>query len=484
MRFSQARSQRNRSIGSEHAMIDRDELEIGQSAQKNPSQWLQRARESRESERVGVLLLNLGGPETLDDVEPFLYNLFRDPDIIRLPRQLQFLQTIVASVISKSRAPKSRKAYASIGGGSPLRRITNEQKNALKAAIRRKGFESCECYVGMRYWKPFTEDAIEEIKRDRITRLVVLPLYPQFSISTSGSSLRLLEEIFREDDVLKRLNMQHTVIPSWYSRPGYVRSMAKMIKKTLESEAFVDAPEKPVVFFSAHGVPTSYVLEGGDPYKDEMEECVKLITDELKMIGCEGYKHVLAYQSRVGPVEWLKPYTDDTIRALGDQGTKALCAVPVSFVSEHIETLEEMDQEYRELAEESGIEYWGRVPALDCDEIFIDDLADAVVEALPSSTTTTSQSQSSKNTTTSTTKEIVPSKTSVDEILSAYDSKDLTIPTREFTYETDDVLPFIAVSAFCLFLGIQVRLGIEGIFAPGAGIVPDGLGGSDFFPFQ
>ena len=143
MRFSKARSQRNRSIGSEHAMIDRDELEIGQSAQKNPSQWLQRARESKESERVGVLLLNLGGPETLDDVEPFLYNLFRDPDIIRLPRQLQFLQTIVASVISKSRAPKSRKAYASIGGGSPLRRITNEQKNALKAAIRRKGFESC-----------------------------------------------------------------------------------------------------------------------------------------------------------------------------------------------------------------------------------------------------------------------------------------------------------------------------------------------------
>merc|ERR1719353_2710176 len=157
------------------------------------------------------------------------------------------------------------------------------------------------------------------------------------------------------------------VIPSWYSRPGYVSSMAKLIKNTLESEAFKDAPDNPVVFFSAHGVPTSYVSEGGDPYKDEMEECVKLITNELKKIGCEGYKHV-------------------TIRALGNKGTKALCAVPVSFVSEHIETLEEIDQEYRELAEESGIEYWGRVPALDCDEVFIDDLANAVVEALPAST--------------------------------------------------------------------------------------------------
>ncbi len=377
--------------------------------------------------------------------------------------------------MSKSRAPKSKEAYESIGGGSPLRRITDEQSEALKKSLISKGLTNVKTYVGMRYWKPFTEEAIENIKRDRITRLVVLPLYPQFSISTSGSSLRLLEEIFREDPILSTGVLQHTVIPSWYSRPGYVSSMAKLIKNTLESEAFKDAPDKPVVFFSAHGVPTSYVSEGGDPYKDEMEECVKLITNELKKIGCEGYKHVLAYQSRVGPVEWLKPYTDDTIRALGNKGTKALCAVPVSFVSEHIETLEEIDQEYRELAEESGIEYWGRVPALDCDEVFIDDLANAVVEALPAST---AAALSNITTTTNTNNvnfddsEIVPSKSSVEELLSVYDNLDLRIPTREFTYEADDVLPFVAVAAFCLFLGIQIRLGMEGIFVPGGGIIP------------
>ena len=391
---------------------------------------------------------------------------------------LQFLQQFVATLVSKSRAPKSKEAYESIGGGSPLRRITDEQSEALKKSLVSKGLTNVKTYVGMRYWKPFTEEAIENIKRDRITRLVVLPLYPQFSISTSGSSLRLLEKIFREDPILSAGVLQHTVIPSWYSRPGYVSSMAKLIKNTLESDAFKDAPDKPVVFFSAHGVPTSYVSEGGDPYKDEMEECVKLITNELKKIGCEGYKHVLAYQSRVGPVEWLKPYTDDTIRALGNKGVKAMCAVPVSFVSEHIETLEEIDQEYRELAEENGIEYWGRVPALDCDEVFIDDLANAVVEALPAnavaalSDITTNISNNANLASNMDGSEIVPSKSSVEELLSVYDNLDLRIPTREFMYEADDVLPFVAVAAFCLFLGIQVRLGMEGIFVPGGGIIP------------
>jgi protoporphyrin/coproporphyrin ferrochelatase len=136
------------------------------------------------------------------------------------------------------------------------------------------------------------------------------------------------------------------------------------------------------LFFSAHGVPKSYVDEAGDPYKEEMEECVALIMNELKQRGVPN-DHTLAYQSRVGPVEWLKPYTDDSIRALGEQGCKSLLAVPISFVSEHIETLEEIDMEYRELAEESGIEHWGRVPALNVNPTFIGDLADAVIEALP-----------------------------------------------------------------------------------------------------
>ena len=345
------------------------------------------SRDAEPAERVGILLLNLGGPEKLDDVQPFLYNLFADPDIIRLPGALQFLQAPLAALLSNSRAPKSREAYESIGGGSPLRRITDEQASALRDSLLGKGQEA-KVYVGMRYWKPFTEDAVEQIKADGITKLVVLPLYPQFSISTSGSSLRLLEQIFGDDEYLQR-EMTHTVIPSWYQRPGYVRSMAELIAAEIRKpDSAFDSPEEPIVFFSAHGVPVSYVEDAGDPYKEEMEECVRLIVDELKKMGVRN-DHVLAYQSRVGPVEWLKPYTDDVIRELGEKGTKAMVAVPISFVSEHIETLEEIDMEYRELAEESGVEKWGRVPALDTDPTFIDDLADAVMESLESMRATT-----------------------------------------------------------------------------------------------
>lgn len=327
-------------------------------------------------EKIGVLLLNLGGPETLDDVQPFLFNLFADPDIIRLPRLFRFLQKPLAQFISVLRAPKSKEGYASIGGGSPLRKITDAQAEELRKSLWAKNVPA-KVYVGMRYWHPFTEEAIEQIKKDGITKLVVLPLYPQFSISTSGSSLRLLESIFREDEYL--VNMEHTVIPSWYQREGYIKSMADLTEKELQT---FDNPEKVVIFFSAHGVPLAYVEEAGDPYKAEMEECVDLIMEELEKRKITN-PYTLAYQSRVGPVEWLKPYTDETIIDLGRKGVKSLLAVPISFVSEHIETLEEIDVEYKELALKSGIEKWGRVPALGCEQTFISDLADAVIESLP-----------------------------------------------------------------------------------------------------
>ncbi|CAN1299937.1 Ferrochelatase-2, chloroplastic [Linum perenne] len=331
-------------------------------------------------EKIGVLLLNLGGPESLNDVQPFLFNLFADPDIIRLPRLFQFLQRPLAQLISTLRAPKSKEGYAAIGGGSPLRKITDEQTlvlvlqaYAIKDALQAKDV-SVDVYVGMRYWYPFTEEAIQQIKKDRITKLVVLPLYPQFSISTTGSSLRVLQSIFREDAYLSRLPV--SIIQSWYQRQGYVKSMV-------------------MVFFSAHGVPVSYVEEAGDPYRDQMEDCIYLIMQELKARGVYN-DHTLAYQSRVGPVQWLKPYTDEVLVELGKKGVKSLLAVPVSFVSEHIETLEEIDMEYRELALESGIENWGRVPALGCTTSFITDLADAVVEALPSAKAIVSSSDSAE----------------------------------------------------------------------------------------
>ncbi|KAK3032029.1 hypothetical protein RJ639_036403 [Escallonia herrerae] len=335
-------------------------------------------------ERIGVLLLNLGGPETLHDVQPFLFNLFADPDIIRLPRLFRFLQRPLAQLISVLRAPKSKEGYAAIGGGSPLRKITDDQANALKMALEVKEVHA-NVYVAMRYWRPFTEEAVQQarftftlIKRDRITRLVVLPLYPQYSISTTGSSVRVLESIFRKDASLSRL--PYSIIQSWYQREGYTKSMANLIEKELQS---FSNPNEVMIFFSAHGVPVSYVEDAGDPYRDQMEECIYLIMQELKSRQINN-DYTLAYQSRVGPVQWLKPYTDEVLVELGRKGVKSLLAVPVSFVSEHIETLEEIDMEYKELALESGIESWGRVPALGCTSSFITDLADAVIEALPS----------------------------------------------------------------------------------------------------
>ncbi|MCT7995137.1 ferrochelatase [Laspinema olomoucense] len=320
--------------------------------------------------RVGVLLLNLGGPEQIEDVRPFLYNLFADPEIIRLP--FPWMQKPLAWLISSLRHKKSQANYMEIGGGSPLRRITEEQAIALQKSLQDKG-QDVQVYIGMRYWHPFTEEAIARIKRDGVEQLVILPLYPQFSISTSGSSFRLLEKIWSEDPSLAP--QEHTVIPSWYQRPGYLQAMAQLIARELDG---FENPDQVHIFFSAHGVPVSYVEEAGDPYQQEIEECTRLIVQTLNRPN----RHTLAYQSRVGPVEWLKPYTEDAIAELAAEGINDLLVVPISFVSEHIETLQEIDMEYREVAEEAGIKNFHRVPALNTHPVFIEDLANLVVEAI------------------------------------------------------------------------------------------------------
>ncbi|MFQ4143124.1 ferrochelatase [Chlorogloeopsis sp. ULAP02] len=320
--------------------------------------------------RVGVLLLNLGGPEKLEDVGPFLYNLFSDPEIIRLP--FPWLQKPLAWFIASRRTKKSQENYRKIGGGSPLRRITEAQGEALKEQLQALGQEA-NIYIGMRYWHPYTEEAIARLNQDDIEKLVILPLYPQFSISTSGSSFRLLEKIWQEDPRLQRI--EYTVIPSWYKQPGYLQAMAALIAQELDQLPNADEAH---IFFSAHGVPKSYVEEAGDPYQQEIEECTYLIMQTLNRPNA----HTLAYQSRVGPVEWLQPYTEDAIPELAEKGVKDLVVVPISFVSEHIETLEEIDLEYREIAEEAGIHNFRRVPALNTHPVFIKALADLVVDAL------------------------------------------------------------------------------------------------------
>ena len=335
-----------------------------------------------EDPKVGVLLLNLGGPETGEDVEGFLYNLFADPDIIRLPPILAPLQSLVATIISKRRAPKSREAYDSIGGGSPILKFTKQQANFMAKSLKERYGIEAKTYIGMRYWFPFTNEALEQIQEDGINALVILPLYPQFSISTSGSSLRVLQEEFaKKADIYGPQKMFHTVVPSWYERPGYVKSIANLIQKELDSFSEEELQEGVSesqsilkhVLFSAHGVPASYI-EAGDPYKAQIEDCVERIKALLPSEE-DGVKVHLSFQSRVGPVEWLRPYTDDVLPELGEQGVKNLVVVPISFVSEHIETLEEIDIEYRELAHESGITNWRRSPALNTDPTFIDDMA-------------------------------------------------------------------------------------------------------------
>ncbi|AGF52815.1 ferrochelatase [Synechocystis sp. PCC 6803] len=320
--------------------------------------------------RVGVLLLNLGGPEKLEDVRPFLFNLFADPEIIRLP--FPWLQKPLAWLISTLRAKKSQANYAEIGGGSPLLQITEAQASALTTRLERLG-QDAKVYIGMRYWHPFTEEAVEKIKGDRLQRLVILPLYPHFSISTSGSSFRVLEEMWHNDPSLRQLD--YSLIPSWYDHPGYLQAMADLIAQELKK---FPNPDQAHIFFSAHGVPQSYVDEAGDPYQAEIEACTRLIMRTLDRPN----QYTLAYQSRVGPVEWLKPYTEEALQKLGAEGIDDLLVVPISFVSEHIETLQEIDIEYREIAEEAGIDNFQRVPALNTHPVFIDALAQMVMDSL------------------------------------------------------------------------------------------------------
>ena len=335
--------------------------------------WMEPTATKRQP-RVGVLLLNLGGPERIQDVKPFLYNLFSDPEIIRLP--VAAMQKPFAWLISSLRSGKSQQAYRSIGGGSPLRRITKQQARELQSNLRQKGVDATS-YVAMRYWHPFTESAVADLKADGIDQVVVLPLYPHFSISTSGSSFRELQRLRNTDPAFSRLPIR--CIRSWYDHPGYIQALANLIAREIQA---CEDPATAHIFFSAHGVPKSYVEDAGDPYQLEIVACSKLILEQLRQQLGHSNPFTLAYQSRVGPVEWLKPYTEDALQELGEQGVKDLVVVPISFVSEHIETLEEIDIDYRELATAAGVKNFRRVPALDTDPAFIAALTDLVEQAM------------------------------------------------------------------------------------------------------
>ncbi len=312
-------------------------------------------------ETIGVVLLNLGGPERLEDVEPFLYNLFSDRQIIRLGPS--FLQKPLARFIAHRRAPKSRECYRRIGGGSPLARITAEQATALEKALARHG-----CFrvtVAMRYWPPFAREVLASLAAEGIQRLVALTLYPHYSVATTGSSL---------DDLHKAaagMPGQFTIveIPSWPTQVDYVRCLADSI---LEGYRAMKGDAARVVY-SAHSLPVRFIEEG-DPYLDQLKETIVAVE---KITGLSGR---LCFQSRSGPVRWLAPSTPEMLAELAGQGVKAVLMVPISFVSDHVETLYEIDIQYRRLADDLGLTL-ARTASLNDRPLFIAGLRDLVLDA-------------------------------------------------------------------------------------------------------
>lgn len=322
-------------------------------------------------ERLGVVLFNLGGPEKLDDVRPFLYNLFCDAEVIKLP--WSGLQKPLAWFISTFRANKSRGYYAKIGGGSPLRKTTEAQSQALATELVRRGFDA-QAYVAMRCWYPSTEQALDAMQKDGITRIVALPLYPQFSISTTRSSFRHFIKNIQARGGLK--SMRRHYISTWYDHPGYIDALVETIK-----EAYLNLPNQDLqathLIFSAHSIPESYLAQG-EPYLKHTKRTVELVMAKL---GNER-PWTLSFQSKVGPVKWLEPSTEQIIQKLAQQKQQQILVVPISFVSEHIETLYELDILYKELADTAGIPHFTRAKALNLNSTFINALADLVEDKL------------------------------------------------------------------------------------------------------
>jgi ferrochelatase len=315
------------------------------------------------TKKIGVILLNLGGPDSLKSVRPFLYNLFSDRDIIRLgPAPLQ---KPLAFLISLLRSKKSKDAYRLIGGFSPLRTITEAQASSLREKLRPNRIS---VYTGMRYWHPFIEDTVEEIKQDRITHLIGLCLYPHYSIATSGSAIKRLEEVLRGTGIYLKL------IKSWPDNPLYIRALKENILKTLN---ITEEPERAHLLFSAHSLPVSFV-EKGDPYVEELLKTIKALSSELKL------PWHLSYQSRSGPVKWLSPSTEEKLRELALHSVKEVIIVPISFVSDHIETLYEIDIYYKEIASMLGIKLY-RTESLNTNPLFIEALYNMVINSLEES---------------------------------------------------------------------------------------------------
>ncbi len=320
---------------------------------------------TRSTRRLGVVLFQLGGPDSLEAIEPFLYNLFCDPEIIDFPFA-RIGRKPLAKLISAARARKVQYHYAAIGGFSPIRRHTERQAQALEAELRSHGMDA-HCFVAMRYWRPFTSEAIAKVHAAQCDELVLLPMYPQYSSTTSGSSLNQWQRLFRSDLPLH-------CVQNFYRNTTYLDAVVERINDALWRFPIAERPE---IIFSAHGVPMS-VIEKGDPYQRQIEETVDLV----RARGGWSNSYRLCYQSKVGASKWLQPSLHHTLQQLSIEQVREVCVVPIAFVSDHVETLGEIDHEARDRAMRLGFTQFEMSAGLNDSPTFVRALAEIVQQAV------------------------------------------------------------------------------------------------------
>jgi len=314
---------------------------------------------SKNNHLIGVVLLNLGGPDSRQAVRPFLYNLFSDRDIIRLGPS--YLQKPIAWLISTFRSKKTEEMYSRIGGKSPILDITTAQAEALEKELNKGAGANFKVYIGMRYWHPFITDTIQRISDDGTRHLIVMSLYPHYSKATSGSSIT----DFKKAVTGRSFNIQY--IEQWPAFPPYIDALAELVAHGISRFKGNEFD----LLYSAHSLPQSFIDEG-DPYLDHIKTTIDKVNARLSgaPYNITELKHHLSFQSKTGPVKWLEPSTEQTIIHLSKGGCKNLVVVPISFVSDHIETLYEIDILYKELAAKHGINLM-RCEALNTSEKFI-----------------------------------------------------------------------------------------------------------------
>jgi ferrochelatase len=314
---------------------------------------------------TAVVILNLGGPDSLEAIEPFLFNLFSDRDIFKLP----FGQKLFAKIISSRRAPKVAEEYKLIGGKSPINDWTEIQRKMLEEKLQSYD-TNIRVFTAMRYWNPITKDVAEKIKSKNFERIVLLPLYPHYSISTTGSSFNEWDRCFTPS------NEKVFRVKNYQTNPSYISALNERIEKTILR--FPEEIRNDIqLVFSAHGTPISMV-KSGDPYSHQIKDTM----DAVMKARNYSHPHHLCFQSKVGPVKWLTPATDTMIEDLSRQGKKHLLIIPISFVSDHVETSFELDIEYRHVADENNIENYIVMEGLNDSELFIKALYEETINIL------------------------------------------------------------------------------------------------------